>query len=135
MSNSSLESDVKVPAPLHLPFGKLFFGFKVTAYKAPPSDASPASPGVAAAVSLDILFVVLFWAEGIHSPLLLVAQATHSTGGLFSLSPSLRHPRPKVKAKRKQPRRMTKRKSSGVQAARRSALVQRTFRLVFGHAM
>jgi ubiquitin fusion degradation protein 1 len=58
MSNSSLESDVKVPAPLHLPFGKLFFGFKITAYKPPPSSTSAGSPVVAAPVSLDILFVV-----------------------------------------------------------------------------
>jgi len=46
VSNNSLESGVKVPAPLILPFGKLFFGFKVAAYTPPPAPTSPGSPGV-----------------------------------------------------------------------------------------
>ena len=50
VSNNSLESDVKVPAPLILPFGKLFFGFKVAAYT-PPAATSPGSPGVSTPVS------------------------------------------------------------------------------------
>ncbi|KAK0451009.1 ubiquitin fusion degradation protein I [Armillaria borealis] len=45
VSNSTLDSDVKVPAALNLPFGKLFFGFNVTPYvppAAPPTSNSPA---------------------------------------------------------------------------------------------
>ncbi|KAK0239999.1 ubiquitin fusion degradation protein I [Armillaria nabsnona] len=44
VSNSTLDSDVKVPAALNLPFGKLFFGFNVTPYvppAAPPTSNSP----------------------------------------------------------------------------------------------
>jgi ubiquitin fusion degradation protein 1 len=54
MSNSDLESDIKVPAPLNLPFGKLFFGFKVAAYT-PPAPTSPGSPGAAPPVSQEKL--------------------------------------------------------------------------------
>ncbi|KAK0503402.1 ubiquitin fusion degradation protein UFD1-domain-containing protein [Armillaria luteobubalina] len=46
VSNSTLDSDVKVPAALNLPFGKLFFGFNVTPYvppAAPPTANSPAA--------------------------------------------------------------------------------------------
>ncbi|KAF8163390.1 ubiquitin fusion degradation protein I [Crassisporium funariophilum] len=35
VSNNTLESDVKVPAALNLPFGQLFFGFNVAAYTPP----------------------------------------------------------------------------------------------------
>ncbi|KAF7973400.1 hypothetical protein HWV62_15189 [Athelia sp. TMB] len=42
VTTESLDSDVKVPAALNLPFGKLFFGFNVAAYTPPP--ASPISP-------------------------------------------------------------------------------------------
>jgi hypothetical protein len=55
VSNSGLESDTKVPAPLNLPFGKLFFGFKVAAYTPPPAPTSPGSPGAAALVSQENL--------------------------------------------------------------------------------
>ena len=48
MSNSTLESNVKVPAALNLPFGQLFFGFRVAAYTPPasnsPSAADPPEP-------------------------------------------------------------------------------------------
>ncbi|KAK0463974.1 ubiquitin fusion degradation protein I [Desarmillaria tabescens] len=40
VSNSTLDSDVKVPAALNLPFGKLFFGFNVTPYVPPVAPAS-----------------------------------------------------------------------------------------------
>jgi len=40
VSNSTFESDVKVPAALNLPFGQLFFGFNVTAYS-PATTAPP----------------------------------------------------------------------------------------------
>ena len=43
ITTDSLDTDGKVPAPLNLPFGKLFFGFKVVEYK-PPEAPSPASP-------------------------------------------------------------------------------------------
>lgn len=46
VSNDSLESDIKVPAPLNLPFGKLFFGFNVIPYTLPPVP-NPNSSGVA----------------------------------------------------------------------------------------
>ena len=38
MTNDSLESGVSAPAPLNLPFGKLFFGFKVVPYIKPPTE-------------------------------------------------------------------------------------------------
>jgi ubiquitin fusion degradation protein 1 len=46
VSNNTIESNVKVPAALNLPFGQLFFGFNVTAYTPPqpspgPSQSSP----------------------------------------------------------------------------------------------
>ncbi|KAJ7685284.1 ubiquitin fusion degradation protein UFD1-domain-containing protein [Mycena polygramma] len=41
VSNETLESDVKVPAALNLPFGQLFFGFNVTAYVPPAAAAAP----------------------------------------------------------------------------------------------
>jgi ubiquitin fusion degradation protein 1 len=44
VSNSTLESDIKVPAALNLPFGQLFFGFRVTAYTPPPTTTSSDSP-------------------------------------------------------------------------------------------
>lgn len=43
VSNDTLESDVKVPAALNLPFGQLFFGFNVQTYT-PPEPAAPTSP-------------------------------------------------------------------------------------------
>jgi ubiquitin fusion degradation protein 1 len=48
VSNNSLESDVKVPAALQLPFGQLFFGFKVAPYT-PPAPTTPGSPIVTTA--------------------------------------------------------------------------------------
>ncbi|KAF5381047.1 hypothetical protein D9615_004032 [Tricholomella constricta] len=47
VSNSTFESDQKVPAALNLPFGQLFFGFNVTPYT-PPTAASPGSPEISA---------------------------------------------------------------------------------------
>ncbi|KAF8586528.1 UFD1-domain-containing protein [Ramaria rubella] len=44
MTNDELESDVKVPAPLNLPPGKLFFGFTVVPYRPPTPVASSGSP-------------------------------------------------------------------------------------------
>ncbi|KAI6028653.1 UFD1-domain-containing protein [Pisolithus orientalis] len=41
VTSDSLESDAKVPAALNLPFGKLFFGFRVVPYTPPVSDAQP----------------------------------------------------------------------------------------------
>lgn len=43
VNNSSAEADVKVPAALNLPFGKLFFGFNVVTYT-PPEPKAPSSP-------------------------------------------------------------------------------------------
>ncbi|KIK08271.1 hypothetical protein K443DRAFT_590002 [Laccaria amethystina LaAM-08-1] len=43
VSNTTLDSDVKVPAALNLPFGQLFFGFNVTTYTPPESSASSSS--------------------------------------------------------------------------------------------
>ncbi|PPQ93277.1 hypothetical protein CVT25_015275 [Psilocybe cyanescens] len=42
VSNNTLDSDVKVPAALNLPFGQLFFGFNVQAYT--PPEPAPGSP-------------------------------------------------------------------------------------------
>ncbi|KAI6045693.1 UFD1-domain-containing protein [Pisolithus marmoratus] len=46
VTSDSLDSDGKVPAALNLPFGKLFFGFKVVPHTPPASDAqsSPSLP-------------------------------------------------------------------------------------------
>ncbi|KAF7294846.1 Ubiquitin fusion degradation protein 1 [Mycena indigotica] len=44
VNNETLESDVKVPAALNLPFGQLFFGFNVATYVPPPEPAQPSSP-------------------------------------------------------------------------------------------
>lgn len=44
MTNDELESDVKVPASLNLPFGKLFFGFTVVPYKPSTPAVSSNSP-------------------------------------------------------------------------------------------
>jgi len=44
VTNNSLESETQAPAPLNLPFGKLFFGFKVVPYTPPTADGSK-SPG------------------------------------------------------------------------------------------
>ncbi|KAF8965242.1 ubiquitin fusion degradation protein UFD1-domain-containing protein [Flammula alnicola] len=42
VSNATLESDVKVPAALNLPYGQLFFGFNVATYTPPaPVPGSP----------------------------------------------------------------------------------------------
>ncbi|KAJ7063392.1 ubiquitin fusion degradation protein I [Mycena amicta] len=46
VNNESLESGVKVPAALNLPFGQLFFGFNVTAYEPPPVAPAPSSPTI-----------------------------------------------------------------------------------------
>ncbi|KAI0707593.1 ubiquitin fusion degradation protein UFD1-domain-containing protein [Earliella scabrosa] len=43
VTNSSLENDVNVPAPLQLPFGKLFFGFNVQPY-VPPRKSEDSLP-------------------------------------------------------------------------------------------
>ena len=43
VSNSTLESHVKVPAALNLPFGQLFFGFNVTTYSPPATTPTQAS--------------------------------------------------------------------------------------------
>ncbi|KAF8212136.1 ubiquitin fusion degradation protein I [Mycena galopus ATCC 62051] len=44
VSNDTLDSDVKVPAALNLPFGQLFFGFNVATYTPPPAAPAPPSP-------------------------------------------------------------------------------------------
>jgi len=41
VTNDTLDTDVKVPAALNLPFGKLFFGFQVTPYVAPEKPKTP----------------------------------------------------------------------------------------------
>ncbi|KAH7889420.1 UFD1-domain-containing protein [Phlebopus sp. FC_14] len=43
VTSDSLESDVKVPAALNLPFGKLFFGFNVVPYVSPGTNGSASS--------------------------------------------------------------------------------------------
>ncbi|KAI0724000.1 ubiquitin fusion degradation protein UFD1-domain-containing protein [Cerioporus squamosus] len=43
VTNSSLENDAYVPAPLNLPFGKLFFGYNIQPY-VPPSENASSSP-------------------------------------------------------------------------------------------
>lgn len=43
VSNSTIESNVKVPAALNLPFGQLFFGFNVTTYTPPQPSPGPST--------------------------------------------------------------------------------------------
>ncbi|KAI0306356.1 ubiquitin fusion degradation protein I [Multifurca ochricompacta] len=47
--NEDLESEGKIPAPLNLPFGKLFFGFNIPPYTPPsvPEEESPSKPPTA----------------------------------------------------------------------------------------
>ncbi|KAF8077860.1 ubiquitin fusion degradation protein UFD1-domain-containing protein [Lyophyllum atratum] len=45
VSNTTFESEQKVPAALNLPFGQLFFGFNIPPYT-PPTVASPGSPEI-----------------------------------------------------------------------------------------
>ena len=45
VSNETLESGTRVPGPLNLPFGQLFFGFNIPPYQPPNAPASPGSPG------------------------------------------------------------------------------------------
>jgi ubiquitin fusion degradation protein 1 len=45
VNNSTFESDMRVPAPLNLPFGQLFFGFKVVPY-APATTTQSTDPAV-----------------------------------------------------------------------------------------
>ncbi|KAJ7581233.1 ubiquitin fusion degradation protein I [Mycena floridula] len=49
VSNSTLDTEVKVPAPLNLPFGQLFFGFTVVPHTPPAPVASSASETTAPA--------------------------------------------------------------------------------------
>ena len=44
VSNEDLDKEENVPAPLNLPFGKLFFGFNIPAYvpPEPKADSGPA---------------------------------------------------------------------------------------------
>jgi len=48
VTSDMLETEVKVPAALNIPFGKLFFGFNVVAYSPPepkpPTSTGPSSP-------------------------------------------------------------------------------------------
>ncbi|KAF8557276.1 UFD1-domain-containing protein [Imleria badia] len=44
ITSEMMESEVKVPVALNLPFGKLFFGFNVVPYT-PPEPKQPTSPG------------------------------------------------------------------------------------------
>lgn len=46
VTNDTLDGDVYVPAPLNLPFGQLFFGFKVQTYVPPSQDSSGSPPQV-----------------------------------------------------------------------------------------
>lgn len=50
-----LESEIKVPAALNLPFGQLFFGFNVTPYTppSPPSGSPVLAPQVCLIVNVD----------------------------------------------------------------------------------
>lgn len=57
VTTDSLDSDIKVPAALNLPFGKLFFGFNVTAYTPPPAAvSSKSSEGTAPVGILTLIF-------------------------------------------------------------------------------
>ncbi|KAI0064591.1 ubiquitin fusion degradation protein I [Artomyces pyxidatus] len=44
VSNDDLNDDGKAPAPLNLPFGKLFFGFNIPPYIPPPAANADATP-------------------------------------------------------------------------------------------
>ncbi|PIL24208.1 transporter [Ganoderma sinense ZZ0214-1] len=44
VTNDTLDGDVYVPAPLNLPFGHLFFGFRVQTFVPPSQDSSASAP-------------------------------------------------------------------------------------------
>jgi len=45
VTNETLETDVSAPAPLNLPFGQLFFGYKVVPYVKPSGSGSSSGEG------------------------------------------------------------------------------------------
>ena len=58
VSNSTFDSDVKVPAALNLPFGQLFFGFKVAPYTPAETSTSPSSPGIPTQVTQFLILLI-----------------------------------------------------------------------------
>ena len=44
MHNDTLLDEKRVPAALHLPFGQLFFGYKVEKLDVPVSESAPDAP-------------------------------------------------------------------------------------------
>jgi len=52
-----LESAAKVPAALNIPFGQLFFGFKVKEYIAP--SPTPGSPELDSKVGYILIVILL----------------------------------------------------------------------------
>ena len=53
--NDDLENEGNVPAPLNLPFGKLFFGFHIPSYVPPPAPEEAPSPEVCACCTWQFL--------------------------------------------------------------------------------
>ena len=74
VSNSTIESNVKVPAALNLPFGQLFFGFNVTTYTPPQSSPDPsAEPSEVETFSFNIFLnfsLNILFSRLPHSPAL-----------------------------------------------------------------
>lgn len=57
VTNDTLEEGRQVPAPLNLPFGKLFFGFTVVPYKAP--EAAQGKENEPAQVRTPAYFLII----------------------------------------------------------------------------
>lgn len=57
VTNSSLDGDVYVPAPLNLPFGKLFFGFNVQPYVPADADQTKSPPQVYPHLTLCSMYI------------------------------------------------------------------------------
>lgn len=51
VTNETLETEVSAPAPLNLPFGKLFFGYKTVPYNKPSDSGGEGSSGALATAS------------------------------------------------------------------------------------
>lgn len=71
MTTDDLENDKRAPAPLGLPFGKLFFGYTVVPYKEPDAPAAISSEEPSVSIHSQVLLYahltvkptehILFW--------------------------------------------------------------------------
>lgn len=95
VSNDDIESEDKVPAPLNLPLGKLFFGFNIPDYVPPPPQPDEnAAPQVRLHSLYFLKFVLIPYLSLLRHLLDLV---TPSLVGLLQV----RNPRAKARQRKK----------------------------------